>query len=92
MKSLEPNGKPEIISPDVSLEYLLEDGTSFWLRILAFLLVYILAGACLALDFSKLNPFTWAALGGALWPRLLLGIAQAVSLFLLFRPLGKKVL
>ena len=91
LKSLEANSKPEIISPDASVEYVLEEGKSFWFQIFSFVLVYVLAGACLALDFSKLRPFMWATVGSALWPRLLFGVAQAASLFFLFRTVGKKV-
>ena len=54
--------KPQILVPDAYLEYLLEEGTGFWVQIIVALVLYASAGALIGVDFSKLNPFSWCGL------------------------------
>ena len=84
--------KCEVLLPDASIEYVLEDGTSFWVLVVLLLLTYSVASGFLGADLSKLHPFTWLGMVKELWPKFIIGIIQALSLFCLFRTIGKKVL
>jgi hypothetical protein len=84
--------KPQILIPDADVEYLLEEGPSFWLQIIIALALYAIAGAMIGVDFAKLSPFSWSALSKAVLPRLGFASIQAVGLFWLFKRIGKKVL
>jgi len=88
----EPPQGIDVIYPDVAIEFTLTEGTRFWLAVAASLLIYCLAGALLAADFSKLNPFSWKSLASLVWPRMIIAFFQALALVLLFRKIGKKVL
>jgi len=84
--------KPLILIPDAPIEYLLEEGTGFWVQIIVALALYAIAGALIGVDFSKLSPFSWLALVKAALPRIGLAAIQAGGLFWLFKRIGKKVL
>jgi hypothetical protein len=87
----EPNG-PEVVYPDAALEYSLAEGGSFWFQVVVALVIYTLAGALVAIDFSKLKPFTWVGLNAAILPRMVPAIVQALSLFWLLKRIGQKIL
>ena len=90
---LEPSGaKPQVIVPDAQIEYLLEEGSGFWLQIILALTLYAVAGAMIGVDLAKLIPFSWSALAKAALPRVALAAIQAIGLFWLFKRIGKKVL
>jgi hypothetical protein len=90
---VEPSeAKPQIIVPDAQIEYLLEEGSGFWLQIVLALTLYAVAGAMIGVDLAKLVPFSWCALAKAALPRVALAAIQAIGLFWLFKRIGKKVL
>ena len=90
--STPPIAKPLIIVPDAHIEFVLEEGSGFWLQIVFALVLYAIAGAMIGIDLAKLVPFTWTAFIKAALPRIGLAGLQAIGLFWLFKRIGKKVL
>lgn len=92
LETLRESKDPEVVYPDAALEYSLAEGRSFWVQVVAALVIYTLAGTLVGIDFSKLNAFTWGGLSAAALPRIVPAIVQALSLFWLLKRIGQKIL
>jgi hypothetical protein len=83
------NAKGAVLTFDGLLPYQVREG-GLVVKVLLLLIVYAVASAVTAVDFSKLCPFTWLGLVRAAIPKFGGGVVQAFVLFWIFRMLGKK--
>lgn len=86
-----PSGAPELIWPDTSIDYALSEELLYWVKIGVLMIVYIISGTALGINYSKLPQLTVSSVVKAMWPGIVPAFFQAIALFFLFRKFGKKI-
>jgi hypothetical protein len=92
LTSTDETGQPSVVIFDRPLQYELSESVGFWLQVVLALLLFSLAGAFIGVDFSKISPFSFGALWGAAWTKVVAALFQFGALFWGFRLIGKKFL
>jgi hypothetical protein len=81
----------EVIGTDAKLEVRISESRWFWLQIAIAVLLFSILSVVIGADLSSIQTKTLDGLFGALWPKWIASLFQAIVLFWLFKLVGKKL-
>lgn len=86
--------EPEnLISPNYTFSFKISEGISFWIQILIAIVLFVLSEITFSIDYSQITTITFDSILSEITPTKLIGTSlKAITLFWIFRLVGKKIL